>query len=408
MMKSSRTRSAARIALVVTAMLVNGVRIVKAQPTLVGPPQPGPIGSLGLSDVECDCTFNPGEYGEARTFRFRSYPVVLRVRSASAASGILHRGDTIVDIDGFSLRSEEGGRRFANVRPGVAARLGVRRDGRYLRLTVVPTALTRAQASQLGEYSPRVPRPRRSVDDQDEWNSPATPALPATPRAPRAIGGQPPAVASTPAPPAVTARTRVTPPPTPTAAQVEAAAVAAVPAVPTVPPVAAVPTVAAVPESPASPRGWFGFSIRCSECGWSRSGNEEYPRWESETHPEVTRVAPDGPAARAGIRSGDLLTHVDGISILTPEGGRKFGALQPGQRVRLGLLRDGVPITRELRLTRRPGFASESRPLRYTGKVRDVSIEVWSGSGTTAEQVGDTLIITIGNSVVRLKGVGKR
>jgi hypothetical protein len=191
----------------------------------------------------------------------------------------------------------------------------------------------------------------------------------------------------------------VTPPPTPTAAQAEAAAVAAVPAVPTIP---------AVPESPASPRGWFGFSIRCSECGWSRSGNEEYPRWESETNPEVTRVAPDGPAAAAGILSGDLITHVDGISILTREGGKKFGALQPGQRVRLGLLRGGVPITRELRLARRPGFASESRPLRYSGKVRDVSIEVWSGSGTTAEQVGDTLIITIGNSVVRLKGVGKK
>ncbi|HEY8164782.1 MAG TPA: PDZ domain-containing protein [Gemmatimonadaceae bacterium] len=398
-MKSSRAACAARIALVVAAVLVNGTRIVKAQPTVAGPPPPGPIGSLGLSDVECDCTFSSGEYGEARTFHFRSYPIVLRVRSGSAGSGILHRGDTIVDIDGLSLRSDEGGRRFANVRPGVATRLGVRRDGRYLRVTVVPTAITRAQASQLGEYSPRVTRPRRSVDEDDEWSPPSASAIPAAPRAPRAVRTHPPAVASTPPQPAVAARAMVTPPPTPTAAQAEAAAVAAVPAVPTIP---------AVPESPASPRGWFGFSIRCSQCGWSRSGNEEYPRWESETNPEVTRVAPDGPAAAAGILSGDLITHVDGISILTREGGKKFGALQPGQRVRLGLLRGGVPITRELRLARRPGFASESRPLRYSGKVRDVSIEVWSGSGTTAEQVGDTLIITIGNSVVRLKGVGKK
>jgi S1-C subfamily serine protease len=381
-----------RFALLVTAVLANAPRSVRSQPTT--PPSPVVVGSLGLSDLECDCTFNPSASGRGRNFRFRSDPVVLGVRSNGPSAGILRRGDAIVDIDGFSLRSDEGGRRFANVRPGVAVRLGVRREGRYLRVTVVPVAVSLAQASRLGEYSPRVPRAHSSYDDEDEWNPPVPPATaPAhAPRPPRV-----PATTPTPsAAPMVAARAMVGPLP-PIAAEAAAAAIAVVPPVP--------PTV---PASPASPRGWFGFSIRCNDCGWSRNGDEEFPRWESVTHPEVTRVAPDGPAAAAGIRSGDLITHVDGVSILTPEGGRRFGRLLPGQRVRLGLLRNGAAITRELKLASRPGFASTGRPLRYTGKLRDVSVEVWSAAGPTVEQVGDTLIIMIGNSVVRLKGQAKR
>jgi hypothetical protein len=385
----------APLGLVVTAVLANAPRVVKAQPTTVGPPPPIVVGSLGISDLGCDCTFTSGAYGQKRTFRFRSNPVVLGVRRDGPSYGALQRGDVIIDIDGVSLRTEEGSRRFANVRPGAETVLGIRRDRRYMRVTIVPTALTRYQAEQLGEYSPRVMRPGDTYDEDEEWTAPATPV---TPRAPGAVRAPAPPTPSTPPYPAAAARAMVTPPPTPTAVQAEVAAVAAVPSTPA-PPV--------VPATPA-PRGWFGFSIRCSDCGWSRSGNDEYPRWGSETHPEITLVAPDGPAARAGIRSGDLITHVDGISILTPEGGRKFGALRPGQRVRLGLLRDGAVITRELRLADRPGFASSNRPLRYTGRLRDVSVEVWSGAGTTAEQVGDTLIITIGNSVVRLKGVGRK
>jgi hypothetical protein len=389
----------ARFALIVAAVLANAPRVAKSQPG-AGPPPPTVIGSLGLSDIECNCTFNPGEAGESRIFRFRSNPVVLRVRPGSPSSGILQRGDTLVDIDGVSLRSVDGGRRFANVRPGVRVVLGVRRDGRYIRATVIPAAVTRAQSSQLGEYSPRVLRPGHMYDEDDEWSPPTTPAPPRAPRAPRPAHSPFP---STPPTPGVAARAMTTRPPTPTAPQAEAAAAAVVaPATPEPPE----PPV--VPASPASPRGWFGFSIRCSDCGWSRTGDEPYPRWESTTHPEVTRVAPDGPAAAAGIRSGDLVTHVDGISILTPEGGRRFGALQPGQRVRLGLLRNGAVITRELRLVARPGFAASTRPLRYTGKLRDVSVEVWSPAGPTVEQIGDTLIITIGNSVVRLTASGKR
>jgi predicted metalloprotease with PDZ domain len=127
-------------------------------------------------------------------------------------------------------------------------------------------------------------------------------------------------------------------------------------------------------------------------------------------------VAQDGPAGRAGFLTGDRITHMDGISILTPAGARRFGAVRPGQTVKLTVLRDGRLLTRELTLTRRPEIRAATavgsrapranvarRELRYTGQLENVSVEVWSAGGPTIERVGDTMLITIGTSVVRLK-----
>jgi hypothetical protein len=132
-------------------------------------------------------------------------------------------------------------------------------------------------------------------------------------------------------------------------------------------------------------------------------------------------VSRDGPAARAGLIAGDRITHVNGVSILTRAGARAFGRVRPGQKVRLTVLRDGKPLTRELTLATRPelraaavvaGFGSTPRPaagvnlrreLRYTGQLDNVSVEVWSAAGPTVDRNGDTITITVGTSVIRLK-----
>jgi predicted metalloprotease with PDZ domain len=129
-------------------------------------------------------------------------------------------------------------------------------------------------------------------------------------------------------------------------------------------------------------------------------------------------VAGGSPAARAGLRPGDVLTHIDGVSILTRAGARKFGSVEPGQKVRVTVLRDGRSITRELTLGRRPEARAAAavaatpaqpvrpaarRELRYTGKLDDVSVEVWSGGAPTVERVGDTMVISVGGTTVRLK-----
>lgn len=120
------------------------------------------------------------------------------------------------------------------------------------------------------------------------------------------------------------------------------------------------------------------------------------------------------------MKAGDRITHIDGVSILTREGGRKFGGVKPGQKVKLTVKRGSSSLTKEMTLGSRPEVraaiaaytprppAPATRPsirreLRFTGKLDNVSVEVWSAGGPTIEKMGDTMTITVGASVVRLK-----
>lgn len=322
------------------------------------------VGHLGITAIECDCTFdgrNPG----ARDFRFRSNLVVLGVAPAGPSAGLIFADDTIFEIDGTPLRSRAGGSSFANIRPGQRVTLGVRRAGRPLRIAVTAAGINANDPSGLGQYMPLAPE-SSDYDTPTPQSAPRapTPPMPGTPRAPVAPTRRPdPPTAST-------------------------------------PPFAESPPV---PPSPASPDGWFGFSIRCNECGWSRSGSESTPRWESTTPPQIGIVASGGPADIAGLRAGDRITHIDGASILAPEGARRFGAVKPGQRVRLTVTRNGTPITREFTLAERPRPTSGRSSLRYTGRLRGVDVEVWSPAGATVQRDGNTMTINVGGSTIRLK-----
>jgi hypothetical protein len=77
--------------------------------------------------------------------------------------------------------------------------------------------------------------------------------------------------------------------------------------------------------------------------------------------------------------------------------------LKPGQHVRLTVSRDGQSITRDLTLGERPGFGSRRNTLRYTGRVSNVDVEVWSPQAATVQRDGDTITISVGASTIRVK-----
>lgn len=85
---------------------------------------------------------------------------------------------------------------------------------------------------------------------------------------------------------------------------------------------------------------------------------------EYATQPEVAQVVSGGPADKAGLRPGDLITHVDGVAISTPEEGAKCIRGPIGQPVALTIQRrnEGKAIT--LTLTRAPISAEEE--VKYT------------------------------------------
>jgi S1-C subfamily serine protease len=311
--------------------------------------------------------------------------MVLRVTRGGPAWGTLARGDYITHIDGVSVLTSDGARRLAEVEPGDDVDLTIRRDGRTLKVSV-------HAAEPANVYVTAPPSGGYSIT----WDSPPTPAVaPVAPGAPGVAVAPRVWVGATPSVPPAPGAAGVTP---------------------------AVPVAPVAPAIPASPSGWFGFSIRCNSCGWTTRSSDDAPVWQSDEVPELSRVSPESPAGRAGFQAGDRITHIDGVSILSRDGGRRFGAVRPGQRVRLRVQRGSTTLTRELTLGTRPEVRaaiaasaprtpappSMRRELRYTGQLDNVSVEIWSAGGPTVEKIGDTMVITVGGSVVRIKVDPKR
>jgi hypothetical protein len=162
--------------------------------------------------------------------------------------------------------------------------------------------------------------------------APAAPAAPRPARAPRA------AVAPTPAP----------------------AAVASTPAVPAV---------------AFAPTGWLGIGISCSHCSLYRQGGQD-PEWIFREAPTVMWLdSPDSPGYRAGLRNGDTLTAIDGVSLTSQEGGRAFARVRPGQTVRLTYRRDGSERQADVTAVERPGNQAYAEAMRRYSQVQDTQMQ---------------------------------
>jgi hypothetical protein len=145
---------------------------------------------------------------------------------------------------------------------------------------------------------------------------------------------------------------------------------------------------------------YLGFGIR-ARASAQRPANGPV-EWHFYEPPTVDQVAPNGPADRAGLEQGDTLTHVDGQSLITQEGGRRFGAIRAGQPVRLGYRRLGTFRTTTLHPISRPaarilgivyglqglgGNDDES----FSGRIDDVTVEV---TGPAAiERLSDRILV---------------
>jgi M6 family metalloprotease-like protein len=80
----------------------------------------------------------------------------------------------------------------------------------------------------------------------------------------------------------------------------------------------------------------------------------------------VSEVAVDSPAARLGIQPGDVLTHLDGKSVASPESLRAHVLSgSPGETIKLTLLRQDktIEVPATLAATSRPKSLSQERPV---------------------------------------------
>jgi hypothetical protein len=313
------------------------------------------VPDLGFGDVSCEhCTINVSPRGV--NYRFGTEPRLYEIRGPG--EGRLREGDVLVAIDGRLITTEEGGDRMEAVRPGEQVRLTVRRSGRTQDVSLV--ARTRCLETPRAPRPPRPPRPAPA---------PLPPLPPQSPRAP-----QPPA------PPHVPRAPQAPQPPQPP--------------LPPLPP----------PPPDILPEGWFGFGISCDECGVHRN-NGDVRMYFGEV-PVVESVEAGSPAARAGIRRGDRLTHVDGLALTTQAGARRFATIRPGQAVTWTYRRGSGTYSTRAVATRRPDVPttpraavppiapSAAQQVRYSGAVGNADVEVRGAPVTITrdERTGETVI----------------
>ena len=152
------------------------------------------------------------------------------------------------------------------------------------------------------------------------------------------------------------------------------------------------------------PEGWLGFGISCRRCSIDRENGRT--RYSFPEGLSVNRVEENSPAARAGIRGGDRLTHVDGVPLNSAAGAARFGAIRPGQAVRLSFTRGGQTRTAVVTARSRPdaGRGDDAQRLRYSGRTRGGTVEVRGAPAnvTTDPQTGE-MVIRSADLTVRIR-----
>jgi S1-C subfamily serine protease len=226
---------------------------------------------------------------------FHNPPVVRGIRNPGPAAGKLQEGDTLVWIDGLAITSPQGAKRYAEAAVGDSATFAVRRASGSATVTVVAGS-------------------RCEPGTKFAWTWASRPAY--------------------------LARVR------PLTATLQAGRVTW-----NIAPVYF--RRGGIRDSVAAP-GWIGIAVfrvlRTAEQLRAETGTT---RWISfgdsanvvfQQPPEIAAVAPGSPADSAGITAGDTLVAVDGISVLTPDGARRFLNAPAGVALQLMLRRGGSSI----------------------------------------------------------------
>jgi membrane-associated protease RseP (regulator of RpoE activity) len=130
--------------------------------------------------------------------------------------------------------------------------------------------------------------------------------------------------------------------------------------------------------------------------------------WHYDEYPRIAAVVSGGAAQRAGIRVGDVLLSVDGLSITTDEGSQRFSELRAGDTAHLTLDRNGKSIYVDLALDRggRGGAVVEAPSAdapNFTTRAHGARVDVWSdGRVVQSTDSAGATILRIGNTVIRL------
>ena len=162
----------------------------------------------------------------------------------------------------------------------------------------------------------------------------------------------------------------------------------------------------------------FGFALGCLNCQPGerpRGRGGAAPVVSYRSFPQVLSVAPGSAAEQAGVKDGDILQSIDGISVLTDEGATRLARATEGDQVRLVFERNSKPIEISLVLGsnvgRKPGGPTRIM-LGYVAMqtaTGDMKMEIWSDDPIVSQEPTSTdgqgeVVLRIGDkTMIRLR-----
>ncbi len=295
------------------------------------------IGWLGITSLK-NAGVSIQRRGDDRRVWFHQEPQVEGILPGGPADGQLCKGDILTAVDGRLITTRSAGQMLISPPPDQSVTLNLRRDGDSLAVEITPLAMCPEDVPMF-------------------WFPAVAPAPPA-----------PPAPPSSPAPPAPAA-----PPPPPASPS------------PPAPPAPPAPPVPPAPPPPPAPEGWFGFGFECSDCGWEKPDPSRQAAFRFRESPQIYSVDPGSPSEQAGLQRGDVLTHIDGVPLASPEGSQRFFAVQPGQKIRFGHQRSGRSAEIEMTAENPPYRHTLSRVQQRTEQFRKDLHKAWSKVAHTGE-----------------------
>jgi C-terminal processing protease CtpA/Prc len=101
-----------------------------------------------------------------------------------------------------------------------------------------------------------------------------------------------------------------------------------------------------VKPTPSESQSRFGFAVACiPSCTKVRSSSDPgVAYWKYDDYPLIAAVRKDGPAERAGLRNGDVVTKVDGISVLEEKGALKLFQSEGATTLNITVSREGKEV----------------------------------------------------------------
>lgn len=165
----------------------------------------------------------------------------------------------------------------------------------------------------------------------------------------------------------------------------------------------------------------FGFALACVGCtfgGGPRgraggSGRASGPPVLYRDYPLVEAVIPGGAADSAGIREGDILKAIDGLSLLSAEGTRRMSTAVAGEVVRLSFERSSRPFDVSLKLGPSGGGTGDKQMI-VTGHTvlrsspasgAGFEFDLWSDNPVrlAIDSTTSTITFKIGEAVLRVR-----